>query len=106
MAFTSALLPRNFNSPPLKIVEAQGPWLVTESGRKILDASSGAAVSSFGPGPVPQIEAALRQQRSKLSYVSPSCTTPISEIYGRELVDSTNGDMERVVFYSSGWDPH
>jgi adenosylmethionine-8-amino-7-oxononanoate aminotransferase len=103
MTHGNALLPRSFREETLTIVRAVGMYLVTNDGRKILDASSGAAVSSLGPEPNPRVEEAIARQRQNISYIcSYSGVSEITPEYARALIATTYGHFKYVGFYGSG----
>ncbi|HSV47340.1 MAG TPA: adenosylmethionine--8-amino-7-oxononanoate transaminase [Ramlibacter sp.] len=54
--------------PPIAIVRAQGPWLIDDSGRRILDGISSWWVNLFGHSH-PHIQAALADQLQRLDHV-------------------------------------
>jgi adenosylmethionine-8-amino-7-oxononanoate aminotransferase len=98
-----AVLHRNINSEPPTVVKAVGNWLYLNDGRKLFDASCGAAVSSLGHGSIKRIEAATLRAMRTVSYVSSLdfVTVSVKELC-QFLVDSTDGAMARAVIYCSG----
>ena len=58
---------------PIRIERAEGPWLYTSDGHKILDAGGGAVVVNIGQGRREIAEAAARSI-SKLDYIVPVWT--------------------------------
>ena len=66
-------LPRR-GRPPMGIARAEGAWLYTEDGRRILDAAGGAIVANIGHGRREVAEAAARAME-RVSYVVPPFVT-------------------------------
>lgn len=99
---TSALLYRQIRQPNIKIVDSHGVWLFTEDGRRILDASSGAAVSCIGHN-CKEIHRAIVDQLEKVEYAySYYFTTPAAEELAHMMSESTDGEMSRVYIVGSG----
>jgi adenosylmethionine-8-amino-7-oxononanoate aminotransferase len=98
-----AVLHRNINSEPPTVFKAVGNWLYLSDGRKLFDASCGAAVSCLGHGSIKRIEAATIRAMRAVSYASSVdfVTVPVKELC-QFLIDSTDGSMARAVIYSSG----
>jgi len=71
------------HTPPLA-VSGEGCWLVDRDGRRVLDASGGAAVSSLGHGH-PGVVAAIARQAAQLEYAHTSFFTnaPAEELAER-----------------------
>lgn len=100
---TGGLLARSFKKEPLVVTKAVGHYYVVEGNRKIYDASGGASVSIFGPGPYARVVAAARAQEDLVSYVCGySFTTEIAQKYAAALLATTGGVMKDAVFYGSG----
>ena len=57
---TSRVLHRSLRETPPKAIGGEGMWLIAEDGRRILDASGGAAVSCIGHQHPRVIEAMLK----------------------------------------------
>ena len=93
----------DLNKPNPKIKSGKGIYLITEDNRKILDASSGAAVSCIGHGDKRVIKVINIQHKTGASYV---CSTFWTNIVTDELCEyiiiSTNGKMIRVFLINSG----
>ncbi|GKU06142.1 arg8-acetylornithine aminotransferase [Fusarium langsethiae] len=90
------------NSPPPRIVKSEGCWLQTNTGHKVLDASSGAAVVSIGHNDS-RVKEAINAQLDQVAYCyNPFFTTEAAEKISRFLTDSTNGHMSKVFVVSSG----
>lgn len=98
----SAVLHRDLHAEPEEVREASGLYLTLSNGRKILDASGGAAVSCIGHGDS-RVQNAIAHQVTHLDYCHTlffSCR-PTEEL-ARQLVDSTGGRMSRAYIVSSG----
>src|SRR4051795_8548794 len=63
----SRVLHRNLRETPPKALGGDGVWLIAEDGRRILDASGGAAVSCLGHQH-PRVIEAISRQAPKLAY--------------------------------------
>ena len=99
---TSAVLHRDIHTPPLQVTSASGLYLTLSDGRKIIDATGGAAVSCIGHGDA-RVRDAIASQVTKLDYChSLFFSCPPSEALARLLVDSTDGKMSKAFFVNSG----
>ena len=97
-AFFHRHLRRNFP----RIAQGSGLELILEGGRKIVDASGGAAVVCVGHGDA-RVHEAMQKQLAKVSYCSTTFfTTDVCEELCRFLVDSTGGKMSRAYIINSG----
>ena len=63
----SRVLHRSLRETPPRAVGGEGVWLIAEDGKRVLDASGGAAVSCLGHQH-PRVLAAMNKQASKLAY--------------------------------------
>jgi adenosylmethionine-8-amino-7-oxononanoate aminotransferase len=63
----SSLFPRNFRKNYPVAVRGEGCWIISEDGRRFLDASGQAAVVNIGHG-VPEIGRAMAEQSSQLAF--------------------------------------
>jgi adenosylmethionine-8-amino-7-oxononanoate aminotransferase len=98
----TAILHRQIYHEPINVVASSGNYLQLEDGRKILDATGGAAVSVIGHGNRRVKEAMLRQM-DEVSYChSLFFGSRSGEALGRALIDSTGGKMARAFIVSSG----
>lgn len=106
---TIALFPRSFRKIYPEAVRAEGCYIFTADGRKILDACGGAAVVSIGHG-VASVAEAIGEQARTLAYVHSSHFTnrPSAELARRLLAlaprnfrESSDGPG-RVLFTSGG----
>ena len=98
----SAVLHRDLHKEPHQVIEASGLYLTLSDGRRIIDATGGAAVSCIGHGDK-RVRDAISAQITKLDYChSLFFSCPPSEDLSRVLIDSTKGAMSRVFIVSSG----
>ncbi|NIA70195.1 aspartate aminotransferase family protein [Pelagibius litoralis] len=80
----------------------QGAYLIDRDGRRYLDASGGAAVSSLGHGH-PAVVSAIKAQVDRLAYAhSGFFTTEPSEALAEHLVTRAPEGLARVYFVSGG----
>ncbi|CAK7198255.1 hypothetical protein SEUCBS139899_000914 [Sporothrix eucalyptigena] len=84
------------------IVRGEGSYLVLNDGRRILDASGGAAVACIGHGDARVAEAVMAQMRSVAYCATIFYTSTACEQLCRYLVDSTGGHMARAYIVCSG----
>ena len=102
-ATKSRLFNRSSRSSPHRMVAGSGNTIFLSNGWKILDASGGAAVSCIGRTNERVEKAMIKQMRLGLSYVSSMAfDTDVAEKLASLLTSSTNDEMSKVVFYSSG----
>lgn len=89
------------NKQPV-VVSAAGLYLTLENGQKVLDATSGAAVSAIGHGNK-RVKDAIVAQLDKVEYAHPGYfqNTPSMELADL-LVQSTQGEMSRACLLGSG----
>jgi adenosylmethionine-8-amino-7-oxononanoate aminotransferase len=77
--------------------------IFTTDGRSILDASCGAAVSIFGPGPNRRVLDAIERQRELGSYFcSYTFESKPPGLFARKLLSEAGGCFSQVTFYGSG----
>ena len=87
---------------PSTIKAASGIWLTLQSGQKILDATSGAAVSAIGHGNK-DVTKAIVNQLDHIAYCHPGFyQTDIAQDLSTFLVNSTNGKMQKALLTGSG----
>ncbi|MDG5767310.1 aspartate aminotransferase family protein [Balneolales bacterium ANBcel1] len=87
----------------LEIARAEGPWLITRSGRKVLDFISGIAVSSLGHGH-PEVVKAVQLQAERHMHVmvyGEFIQHPQSAFAGR-LASRLPHSLDRIYFVNSG----
>lgn len=80
----------------------QGVYIISPDGTKILDGSSGAAVSCLGHGNPDVIEAIIEQARRMAFAHSSFFTSDPAEELASLLIDSSDGAFSKVLFLSSG----
>ncbi|TKA67182.1 hypothetical protein B0A49_05821 [Cryomyces minteri] len=98
----SALLHRNLQHAPIRVIGASGNHLHLSSGRRILDSTGGAAVACLGHGNE-RVKKAVARQMEEVSYCHTLLfTTPAAEGLAQELISSTNGAMAKTFIVSSG----
>jgi adenosylmethionine-8-amino-7-oxononanoate aminotransferase len=99
----NSLLYKNFHKHPAALVEsASGIYLHTSDGRKILDATSGAAVACLGYDNK-EVQKAVVDQLVSVAYCHPGFyKTKSAEDLADFLVDSTHGQMSKAVLCGSG----
>jgi adenosylmethionine-8-amino-7-oxononanoate aminotransferase len=98
----SRVLHRSLRETPPKAVGGEGIWLFREDGRKVLDASGGAAVSCLGHQH-PRVLAAMNKQASKLAYAHTAFfSSDAAEELADNLVGHEPGGLGYVYFVSGG----
>ena len=96
------MLHRSLRETPPKAVGGEGIWLFREDGRKVLDASGGAAVSCLGHQH-PRVLAAMAKQASKLAYAHTAFfSSDAAEELADNLVGHEPGGLGYVYFVSGG----
>ena len=91
------------HDPTVPLVKsAEGIYISLENGQKILDATSGAAVSAIGHG-VGRVKKAIMSQLDQVEYCHPGFfpNTPAMELADL-LVESTGGKLSRACILGSG----
>jgi adenosylmethionine-8-amino-7-oxononanoate aminotransferase len=102
MAVKSRVLHRSLRETPPKAIGGEGIWLFREDGRKVLDASGGAAVSCLGHQH-PRILEAMAKQASKLAYAHTAFfSSEAAETLADQLVGHEPGGLGYVYFVSGG----
>jgi len=98
----SRVLHRSLRETPPKAVDGAGIWLTAEDGRRILDASSGAAVSCLGHQH-PRVLDAIARQAAKLAYAHTAFfSSEPAEALADHLVGHEPGGLAYVYFVSGG----
>ena len=98
----SHVFPRHTRAEPPVAVGGSGVYLVDRQGRRYIDASGGAAVSSLGHGH-PRVVDALKRQAETLAYAHTAFfTTDVAEELADMLIAHAPAGMERVYFVSGG----
>jgi adenosylmethionine-8-amino-7-oxononanoate aminotransferase len=82
--------------------DGSGVYITTSDGRKVLDGSSGAAVSSVGHGNVEVISAICDQARQLAFAHSSFFTSGPAEELAETLIKESDGAFEKVMLLSSG----
>jgi acetylornithine/N-succinyldiaminopimelate aminotransferase len=90
-----------FAQYPLEVVHAEGVWLHTADGRKVLDYYGGHAVAALGYGHPRWIEALERQARSVL-FQTNAIPMKVRERAAERLVRFANLGLDSVFFVNSG----
>jgi len=86
---------------PGMIVRAEGCELITNSGRRILDAAGGAVVNNIGHGRQ-EVADAVAEAMSALGYVVPIWPTPYRSALANHLVEHWLPDGFDQVFFAAG----
>ncbi|EXJ85209.1 hypothetical protein A1O3_05884 [Capronia epimyces CBS 606.96] len=102
-----ALLHRSLHQQPYKVSSAKGIYLTLDSGRVVMDACGGAAVTCLGHGNDEVLQAVTRQMNTGVSYLhSLTYTTEAAEQLARHLIDGPHGGgrfgLEKAYFVNSG----
>jgi adenosylmethionine-8-amino-7-oxononanoate aminotransferase len=98
----SRVLHRSLRETPPKAVGGEGVWLIGEHGRRILDASGGAAVSCLGHQH-PRVLEAMSRQASKLAYAHTSFfSSEPAEALADKLVGHEPGGLAYAYLVSGG----
>ncbi len=101
-ARSSRVLHRSLRETPPKAIGGEGIWLIAEDGRRVLDASGGAAVSCLGHQH-PRIIDAMAKQASKLAYCHTSFfSSEPAEALADHLVGDEPGGLAYAYFVSGG----
>ncbi|KRR00864.1 aspartate aminotransferase family protein [Bradyrhizobium valentinum] len=98
----SRVLHRSLRETPPRAVGGDGVWLIAEDGRRILDASGGAALSCLGHQH-PRVLEAMSRQASKLAYAHTSFfTSEPAEALAEKLVGHEPGGLAYAYLVSGG----
>ncbi|MFG3596679.1 aspartate aminotransferase family protein [Bradyrhizobium sp. RDI18] len=101
-ASKSRLLHRSLRETPPKAIGGDGVWLIAEDGRRILDASGGAAVSCLGHQHARVLEAMTRQA-SKLAFAHTGFfSSEPAEALAEALVGDEPGGLAYAYLVSGG----
>ena len=92
---------RGVYGEPLCIERAQGAYLFTRDGRKILDGGSGAVVSNVGHGRE-ELARLAGEEVARLNYVVPIWVSPSRERLVKRLAGWTPPGLNRFFFTSGG----
>src|SRR5215471_9975310 len=98
----SRVLHRSLRETPPKAVGGEGVWLIAEDGRRILDASGGAAVSCLGHQH-PRVLKAISRQASQLAYAHTAFfSSEPAESLADHLLGHEPGGLANAYFVSGG----
>ena len=86
---------------PIAIDRAEGVWLYTPDGRRILDFNSQLMSVNIGHGDRRVIDA-ITEQATRLQYVQPAFATEIRARLGQKLAEILPGDLDKVFFTLGG----
>lgn len=86
---------------PLTIERAEGAWLYTREGRKILDAGAGAVLINIGQGRE-ELARVAAEEVAKINYVLPVWSHPARERLTARLTRWTPPGLNRFFFCSGG----
>jgi adenosylmethionine-8-amino-7-oxononanoate aminotransferase len=101
-ARSSRVLHRSLRETPPKAIGGEGVWLIAEDGRKVLDASGGAAVSCLGHQH-PRVLEAMAKQASRLAYAHTAFfSSEPAEMLAEMLVGHEPGGLAYTYFVSGG----
>ena len=98
----SHVFPRNSRAEPPVAVGGSGVYLFDRQGRRYIDGSGGAAVSSLGHGH-PRVVEAMKRQAETLAYAHTSFfSSEAAEQLADMLIEHAPRGMERVYLVSGG----
>jgi adenosylmethionine-8-amino-7-oxononanoate aminotransferase len=98
----SRVLHRSLRETPPRAVGGEGVWLIAEDGKRVLDASGGAAVSCLGHQH-PRVLEAMSRQASKLAYAHTGFfSSEPAEALAEHLVGHEPGGLAYAYFVSGG----
>ena len=86
---------------PIAIDHAEGVYLYTPEGRRILDFNSQLMSVNIGHGDRRVVDA-ITEQALKLQFVMPGFTTEIRARLGRKMAEIMPGDLDKVFFTLGG----
>lgn len=99
---TSRVLHRSLRETPPRAIGGEGVYLFAEDGRRVIDASGGAAVSCLGHQH-PRVIAALARQASTLAYAHTAFfSSEPAEALAERLVGHEPGGLAYAYFVSGG----
>jgi len=99
---TSRVLHRSLRETPPKAIGGEGVYLFAEDGRRVIDASGGAAVSCLGHQH-PRVIAAMAKQASTLAYAHTAFfSSEPAEALAERLVGHEPGGLAYAYFVSGG----
>jgi len=86
---------------PIAVDHAEGIYLYTPEGRRIIDFNSQLMSVNIGHGDR-RVISAITEQATKLQYVQPAFATEIRARLGAKLAEILPGDMDKVFFTLGG----
>jgi taurine--2-oxoglutarate transaminase len=86
---------------PIVVDHAEGVWLYTPDGQRILDFNSQLMSVNIGHGDRRVVDA-ITEQALKLQYVQPAFATEVRGRLGRKLSEILPGDIDKVFFTLGG----
>ena len=86
---------------PIAVDRAEGVWLYTPDGNRILDFNSQLMSVNIGHSDRRVVEA-ITEQATKLQYVQPAFATEVRGRLGKKLAEILPGDMDKVFFTLGG----
>jgi adenosylmethionine-8-amino-7-oxononanoate aminotransferase len=86
---------------PLAIERAEGPWLYTDDGRRILDAGAGAVVVNIGQGRE-ELAKVAAEEVARLNYIVPVWSSAARKRLTARLARWTPAGLNRFFFTSGG----
>jgi taurine--2-oxoglutarate transaminase len=86
---------------PIAVDHAEGVWLFTPDGKRILDFNSQLMSVNIGHGDRRVIDA-ITEQATKLQFVQPAFATEVRGRLGKKLAEILPGDMDKVFFTLGG----
>jgi taurine--2-oxoglutarate transaminase len=86
---------------PIAIDRAEGIYLYTPEGDRIIDFNSGLMCVNIGHGDRRVIDA-ITEQATKLQYVTPAFATEVRGRLGQKLAEILPGDLDKVFFTLGG----
>jgi len=86
---------------PMVVEKAEGVYLYTKEGKKILDFSSQLMNVNIGHGRQ-EVTTAVAEQMKKFSFVSPSIATDVRGQLGAKLAEITPGNLSKTFFTLGG----
>ena len=99
----SHVLHRDMASRPQKIVSGSGISFVLDSGKVVIDASSGPSVSILGHHQL-EVTEAITKQLETISYVysGSKYTSDVTEELASEILSGSPGGLVKAIFVNSG----
>ena len=86
---------------PIVVDHAEGVWLYTPDGQRILDFNSQLMSVNIGHGDRRVVDA-ISEQATRLQYVQPAFATEVRGRLGKKLAEILPGDMDKVFFTLGG----